>query len=110
MRRLQLAKSEQEKKHLDQECRLLLEKAESLKNATRSSFTVDLTASQRDHNVAPPLPVLKLQEPRPTRALSTREQIILLGGSRLHGYVFPPWRESPSGSEFELKPGEALFK
>ena len=33
--------------------------------------------------------------------LTTREKIILLQGSKLHGSVFPPWTDSPASNEFE---------
>jgi hypothetical protein len=35
-----------------------------------------------------------------TSLLTTREQIILLQGSKLHGCVFPPWKAAPDSSEF----------
>lgn len=33
--------------------------------------------------------------------LTTREKIILLQSSKLHGCVFPPWKGTPSSEEFE---------
>ena len=36
-----------------------------------------------------------------TSLLTTREKIILLQGSKLHGSVFPPWKEPPAVAEFE---------
>lgn len=110
MRRMNLAKTAEEKNRLDQEARLLLKTAESLKNEIESRSTVGLTTSKQAMTVASPGTVLKLQDPISTRTLTTREQIILLEGSKLHGFVFPPWKESPSDSEFELKPGEPRFK
>lgn len=50
-----------------------------------------------------------LSEPLPTRVLLTREQIILLKGSKLNGFLFPPWTTSPDASEFELRPGESPY-
>ena len=44
-----------------------------------------------------------------TRSPSTREQIILLESSKLHGCRFPPWKTPPINAEFELRDGEALF-
>lgn len=52
---------------------------------------------------------LKLKEPLSTRTLSTREQIILLEASRLHGCRFPPWKGPPDASEFELGEDQLLF-
>ena len=110
MRQLKLAKTEEEKNRLDREARSLLKTAEYLKNKTESRFTVGLTASRQPTTVASPRMVLKLQDPISTCALTMREQIILLEGSKLHEFVFPPWKESPSDSEFELKLGEPRFK
>lgn len=110
MRQLKLAKTEEEKKHLDRKCRSLLETAESLKTATETNSTTELRASKQPTAERSPGTPLELQEPRSTRNLSTREQIILLESSKLHGFVFPPWRERPSNSEFVLRPGEPLFE
>lgn len=49
------------------------------------------------------------KKPEVRRALTTREKIILLEGSKLHGYVFPPWTSPPSWSEFELGIGANLY-
>ena len=46
--------------------------------------------------------------PTSTRALSKKEQIIVLKGSKLHGYVFPPWRD-PFPDDFDLKDGEPFM-
>ena len=53
--------------------------------------------------------ILKLKEPISHRTLSTREQIILLESSKVHGFVFPPWKSAPTSSEFESKLGMAPF-
>lgn len=52
---------------------------------------------------------LKLKEPLSTRTLSTREQILLLQASKLHGCRFPPWEDLPAASEFELGEAQSLF-
>lgn len=51
----------------------------------------------------------ELREPLSTRTLSTREQIIILEASKLHGCRFPPWVASPEASEFELGEAQSLF-
>lgn len=53
-------------------------------------------------------PKKELKQPLSTRTLSTREQIILLQGSKLNGCVFPPWKEAPAAEEFTLS-GTELF-
>lgn len=50
-----------------------------------------------------------LKEPLSDRTLSTREQIILLEASRLHGCRFPPWKAPPDASEFELGKDQLMF-
>lgn len=110
MRQLKLAKTDEEKKLLDRKCRSLLEKAESLKIAIETRSITVLSASKQPTTERPPGNPIKLQEPRSTRNLSTREQIILLESSKVHGFVFPPWREGPSDSEFGLVPGEPRFR
>ncbi|KAL8953280.1 MAG: hypothetical protein Q9222_000846 [Ikaeria aurantiellina] len=50
-----------------------------------------------------------LREPVSTRALSTREKIILLEGSKLNGSRFPPWETAPKASDFDLEDNEPLF-
>ncbi|KAL8738614.1 MAG: hypothetical protein Q9181_000610 [Wetmoreana brouardii] len=52
---------------------------------------------------------IKLKEPLSARPLSTREQIILLEASKLHGCRFPPWKSHPNASEFELSGDQVLF-
>lgn len=51
-----------------------------------------------------------LEEPTPKRDLTTREKIVLLEGSKLHGQIFPPWTTSPNQSEFLPKGSEARYK
>ncbi|KAL8782159.1 MAG: hypothetical protein Q9213_005630 [Squamulea squamosa] len=52
---------------------------------------------------------MQSREPLPSRSLSTREQIILLESSRLHGCRFPPWQKPPDISEFELGQDQTKF-
>lgn len=51
-----------------------------------------------------------LREPVPKRDLTTREQIILLQGSKLYGHVFPPWKAAPPESEFEFPDSSAYYE
>lgn len=53
--------------------------------------------------------ITQLKEPSCTRVLSTREQIILLEASRLHGYRFPPWKTSPDPRDFEPSADHMIF-
>ncbi|CZT02038.1 related to calpain-like protease palBory [Rhynchosporium agropyri] len=42
-----------------------------------------------------------LKAPVSERSISRREEIILLEGSKLHGFIFPPWSAEPADSIFE---------
>lgn len=50
-----------------------------------------------------------LKEPLSERELTTREKIILLEASKLHGSRFPPWTSPPTSSEFEPVAGQPCF-
>ncbi|CAD6590588.1 MAG: Calpain-like cysteine peptidase [Alectoria sarmentosa] len=50
-----------------------------------------------------------LKEPLSKRELTTREKIILLEASKLHGSRFPPWTSPPTSSEFEPLAGQLCF-
>lgn len=50
-----------------------------------------------------------LKEPATRRELTTREKIILLENSRLHGCIFPPWKTPPDPSEFAVKDFQDQF-
>lgn len=51
----------------------------------------------------------ELEEPLSKRELTTKEKIILLEASKLHGSRFPPWMSSPISSEFERSVGQPCF-
>lgn len=97
MRQLELATNNgPRKKQLNRECQQLLGKAEKIKAGAKAS-------EGRERMIT------NLTEPTPSRRLSTREQIILLKGSKLYGGVFPPWDSAPSAKEFELLDFESLY-
>ncbi len=108
MRALRVATDENEKARLDQQCRTLLAQAEHIKTSEAStdqcSDQLVLGQELRSSTIRP-----KLREPLSGRELSTREQIILLDGSKLNGFVFPPWKNPPDPHEFELRDGQDRF-
>ena len=57
----------------------------------------------------PPGKAKRLEEPVLTRELTTREKIILLEGSRMHGSIFPPWTSPPSTTDFQHLAGQPHF-
>jgi calpain-7 len=67
---------------------------------TSVSFLIFLTLNESmapDHTQ-----LIQLKAPRSDESkYSTREKIILLRSSKLHGCVFPPWQEPPSAEEFQ---------
>ncbi|MCJ1242892.1 cysteine protease [Trapelia coarctata] len=101
LRALKLTSDNDKKKLLDEQCRKLLDQAERIKSSEEwPSDTLEVwKGGTRLENDAPKK---ELKQPLSTRTLSTREQIILLQGSKLNGCVFPPWKASPAADEFAL--------
>lgn len=110
MQEFRLAKDENIRSLLAQECRALLDKAEHIKDASRCQPSGN-DAMGEGTFLAPRKVGLgsRSKKSEVKRALTTREKIILLEGSKLHGFVFPPWTSPPSRSEFELGVGHTLF-
>jgi calpain-7 len=50
-----------------------------------------------------------LKEPSSKRELAKSEQIILLRGSKLNGYQFPPWKDAPDPEWFTLDEENGSF-
>jgi calpain-7 len=92
MKALQIADTPGDRKRLEAKFKELVNKADHLKSCQELSV-------KRSTNVYPVS----------MRKLTTRENIIILEGSRLNGYLFRPWDRPPLQSEFELKNGEDLF-
>ncbi|OGE49529.1 hypothetical protein PENARI_c021G01348 [Penicillium arizonense] len=89
MKALRLAPAD-EKKKLDAKCKELIIRAEKIKRAT-------------DWQAVAPQAFPSLRPPTSTRKLTTREEIIILEGAKLNGYIFPPWSQAPNEDEFILK-------
>ena len=105
MQALKLVTVQDERKTLSSECHSLLERAERLKDEVNS-----LRRQEQHKDVSTAIADgYRLKGPIPTRAFTTREQIILYEGSRLNGSIFPPWTSPPDPSEFDLQDGQALF-
>lgn len=93
---LKLADKPSDRKRIDAKCKHLLAQAERLKVSRGSPSAV--VNGQQD-----------LKPPSSTRKLTTRENIIILEGSKLHGMIFKPWTKPPSPDEFVLKNGDEPF-
>ncbi|KAJ5121808.1 Peptidase C2 calpain domain III [Penicillium atrosanguineum] len=92
MKALRLAPAE-DKKQLDSKCKELLTRAEKIKAAA------DWQSVARQTVPSLRLPVSK-------RKLTTREEIIILEGAKLNGFIFPPWERAPLPSEFITSDGQ----
>lgn len=88
MKALRIAPSD-DKVQLDAKCKELITRAERIKAAA------DWQSAARQK------PVSKLQPPSSKRKLTTREEIIVLEGAKLNGFIFPPWERAPTSVEFE---------
>lgn len=110
MNALKLAKDDPaEKKHLDSKCKEYLSRAEQLKHPGDGGKPVKPVKPQSTTPKIHTVPASRPKEPTSTRALSNREQIILLENSKLNGFVFPPWSAIPEPDEFQLEEGDELF-
>lgn len=93
MRALRLAPAG-DKKKIDTKCKELLTRAERIKSAA------DWQSVARQKAIS------KLPHPTSKRKLTTREEIIILGGAKLNGFIFPPWDRQPLQSEFAAGDGQ----
>ena len=99
MKALKLASVQKDKHALDAKCKEWLTRAEKIKESK------DWQAAARLHDRTVPEPRL----PVSTRKLTTREEIILLEGAKLNGFIFPPWSSPPGSDEFKREDGESPF-
>ncbi|KAG4434197.1 hypothetical protein IFR05_010324 [Cadophora sp. M221] len=81
-----LASNDRAKARLRGKCKELLSRAEQIKKAD------GWTPVKKD---------ICLKAPVSQRAISRREEVILLEGSKLHGFIFPPWSSDPDDAIFE---------
>jgi calpain-7 len=96
MQALRLTDNPSERKRIDKKCKELINSAETLKQNKDGS---------QDSRTEIPL----LQPPISARKLTTRENIILLEGSKLNNFIFKPWDQEPTDDEFVLRDGEEPF-
>jgi calpain-7 len=89
MKGIKLASSDHERARLRDKCKELLARAEEIKK---------LESWPPPKSVAT---ILNLKVPISQRAVSRSEEIILLEGSKLHGFIFPPWTAEPEDKMFD---------
>jgi hypothetical protein len=96
---LRLVDKPSDRKRLDVKCKELLGQAEKLKQR-QDGFS---------KSISKPQPKEALKVPLSSRKLTTRENIIILEGSKLNGFIFKPWTSAPSADEFSLQDGQEPF-
>lgn len=99
MQALRLADNSEDKKRLDAKTKDLIDKAEQIKKSREDGNGTTTNVSRS-----------RIQHPVSSRKLTTRENIILLEGSKLNGALFKPWASTPLPSEFEPSNDRALFE
>lgn len=104
MKALKLSSTTKDRQILDAKCKDLLTRAEKIKEAKdwlpAERGVGNLSYAQRPRSRAPVS----------TRKLATREEIILLEGAKLHGYIFPPWVATPGLEEFQIEGAGSLYR
>ena len=101
MQALKLTDNAADKQKLDASCREYLNKAEKIKNDDDWRRVTLLSEGASDRFLA---------KPTSLRKLTTKEQIIILEGSKLNGFVFPPWKGHAKAEEFKLIDGTKQFE
>ena len=81
------AGSKAEKARLKRKCKQLLSRAEEIKKVAHWTPIVNTQ--------------IPLKVPVSERPITKHEEIILLEGSKLHGFIFPQWKSDPDDSMFE---------
>jgi calpain-7 len=110
MQELNLVEDEAQRGFLARHCRKLLDKAEEIKGASIYQPSAHIVRAGTRNTARIFGLGLRPTNPETRRPFTTREKIILLEGSRLNGFVFPPWTSPPSPSEFETEAGESLYQ
>ncbi|KKY21738.1 putative calpain-like protease ory [Phaeomoniella chlamydospora] len=97
---LKISTDATEKSKIDAKCKEWIDIAEKIKVEPEWKG-VSLVSPGSDPFLAKPLS---------TRELTTKEKIIILEGSKINGFVFPPWNGDPGPEEFILSDGQELWK
>lgn len=111
MRALSLSGDPQQKDVFSKKTKSLLDEAERIKHGGHwSTVRVDASHTERSalSSGVSGNEIKPLKEPENTRSIAKAEQILIYSGSKLHGYIFPPWLGPPSHDEFEITDG-AMF-
>ena len=93
MKAIKLASTGSERERLKSKCMKVLARAEEIKQAENWDLPLKQKIEARTSH--------DMNAPFSNRALSTREQVILLESSKLHGFVFSPWTSEPEEELFQ---------
>ncbi|KAL3428336.1 palb protein [Phlyctema vagabunda] len=96
MKATKLASSDTERARLRGKCKTLLTRAEVIK-ASATWSPIPALSSDSSQRVI-------LRGPVSERVITRREEVILLEGSKLHGFIFPPWKGDPDDALFDEGP------
>ncbi|OAF58125.1 cysteine protease [Pseudogymnoascus destructans] len=99
MKAIKLANNSSERARLKEKGMNILARAEEIEKIEQWQPAISHTGA-----VITPSEISGMPQSR--RQLSTREEVILLEGSKLHGLIFPPWRSEFDGQEFAASNGE----
>jgi calpain-7 len=103
MKAFKLSSRESERVRLKGQCSKVLAIAEKIKQ--QNSWTVT-SNGKKEKGPSPKI----LKAPVSQRKLTTREEVIILESSKLHGFIFPPWTSDPQADSFcKEGKGEAQF-
>jgi len=87
MKALKIATTDGDRVRIRSKCKQILLKAEEIKTSSKWAPSTDDETG--------------LKAPSSQRAITKREEVILLEASKLHGFIFPPWRSDPEDSLFD---------
>ncbi|KAI9849711.1 MAG: cysteine protease [Sclerophora amabilis] len=109
MEALHLTDDTHEKRQLKAKCQMLLKHAEQTKKAQEAEQGRSAVGNALTGRITPPEDAKPIHPLLSNRKLSTREKIILLEGSKLNGFTFPPWESPPNPREFQLGHDQELY-
>jgi calpain-7 len=101
MKAIKLASGGLERERLKSKCMKVLARAEEIKQL--ETWRVPANQNSRAGMVH------DLNAPLSDRRLPTREQVILLESSKLHGFIFSPWNSEPGEEFFQSIEGNKSF-
>jgi calpain-7 len=101
MKAIEQASSEVERDMLKTKCLRVLIRAEEIKKMKIWSLPISSNGERTGGRFS--------IVPSSLRTLSTREEVILLEGSKLHGFIFPPWQSDPGKETFDSTSNGELY-